>query len=902
MSFAALSVLLVLSAWLQAASDAPPTPEALEAAIGQLGAADFSARQAATDLLWRAGPAAEASLQSAARSTDPEIRARATALLTRLRLGIRPDTPAEVAGLIDQFRFAASATSRRQALAELQSRGHWQAILTLIRGERDAAARLNLASAVAPEAGKLIRPLIERGDLAEAEQVLELVAISEPGVSQLTAFLVLTGRLDAALARAKAQAAAAPSAESWARLAYLERAHGDVQAASAAAAKTSDLFLQANLHAEARQWDQAAGIANELFRRNPTRLETAAFAATFYRLAGNAAEKQRTIDALLKAANVERFQENPPPNKPADPFGAPSSNVGRDYAWTAAETLIVNGRIADALAILRKTNPRMAHALLRRQHRHGESLQFAGIAPDQALDRSWFDKLPAPLGDSTAQQEERFFLAMQVARQLRELGRNEQLAQVLETLNALAAPTNDRGRRLAILATLNWQLGRFDDFPRAAAQAIAAGSPHPTLFSTLLKQQHGALAAFWFDLWLSSDPRADREKLFAKAVWLVAPQPPAGRLPADWRQLVVTAEAAIQKLPDPGKGQRLAALGQTCEIRGERAWAQKYYLQAAELAPSTATRAGDLALSDQDWKAAAEAYQRAAKATDGEAVATYLHGYCLTKAGQTEAGQTQIRLATFTALASEARLKLAEGLLERGLKREAIEQLQLVRRTALPDSPPAASAGLRIGSLTSTSQPGQAADAWEQLLLNQLNSNNFEVEGYLTVGHIIHKNRAIAAARSGDASVVAAELEACERLLPCDVQLIVDLVPKLNQAGFTALADKIVADGLAAHERVLAEFPASATYLNNAAWVCARTQRQLDRALDLAERATALAPDDASYQDTLAEVHFQLGNRDAAIAAARRAAELAPHNPLFATRLKHFQEDQVRTLDAGEME
>ena len=105
--------------------------------------------------------------------------------------------------------------------------------------------------------------------------------------------------------------------------------------------------------------------------------------------------------------------------------------------------------------------------------------------------------------------------------------------------------------------------------------------------------------------------------------------------------------------------------------------------------------------------------------------------------------------------------------------------------------------------------------------------------------------------------------------------------------------------GLAGHGRVLDEFPESPSFLNNAAWICARAQRQLDEGLALAQRALKVAPDEASYHDTLAEIHFQRGDRDAAVAASRRAAELSPDNKLFTTRLAHFQNDAVKTLDAA---
>jgi hypothetical protein len=71
--------------------------------------------------------------------------------------------------------------------------------------------------------------------------------------------------------------------------------------------------------------------------------------------------------------------------------------------------------------------------------------------------------------------------------------------------------------------------------------------------------------------------------------------------------------------------------------------------------------------------------------------------------------------------------------------------------------------------------------------------------------------------------------------------------------------------------------------------------------LSLATRAVEAAPDESAYQDTLAEVHFQRGDRAAAVAAAKKCVEIAPDNKMFAERLKHFQEDELKTLDRMEM-
>jgi tetratricopeptide (TPR) repeat protein len=453
------------------------------------------------------------------------------------------------------------------------------------------------------------------------------------------------------------------------------------------------------------------------------------------------------------------------------------------------------------------------------------------------------------------------------------------------------------------LAAISWQLGRYDEAARDAAASIAAGTNPLAVFSSLLRQQ-GALAASWYEQWVAADANLDRAKAIEKALWLVVPQPRRGKPPDDWRQLVATAQAEAQKLSGRQKAQRLIFIGQTCQIRGDQELTRQYFTEAAEADAALAGRAGDLALAESNWSNAAKFYATAAKTAPTDTLASYLCGYALSKSGAAEEGAKQLRSAKLVALSPEARLVLAGGLQERGLKNEAVEELELVRRTALPDSTQATSAAQYVGNIVNRGEPARAAECWEHLRLHVLNTNsNFnEVEGYLSLSQLIHRARASAAIGLAQADKAAAELEACDKLLPADVRLVVELVPKLNRAGMSAVADSLFERAYADHQRVIEEFPQSAVHFNNAAWICARAQRKLEEALALAETAVKLAPDEAAYRDTLAEVHFQRGDRDAAVAAAQKCIELAPDNKLFATRLKHFQENELKTLDGIEEE
>jgi tetratricopeptide (TPR) repeat protein len=817
-------------------------------------------------------------------------------------MGLRPDTPADIVLLIDQFRFATDPNQRRQAIHQLQMKGYWQAIFSLIRAEDDPQQRKLLGSVVAADASKLIRPLVERRDLAEAEQFLELLAASDAGLAQFTAFLLLTGGLDRQIESTRDRLAGQPRADDWLRLAALLRAKGDLSAAIDAAAKTPDLILQTNLLAEAHRWADAAQVAEQIHQRSPPRLEIAAFAATFYRLAGKADDHERMVAAILKSANVEKLNESPPAERPADPFGrVPAAfSLARSNFGTAAEVLLVNERIAEALPILRKYNPRLAHAIYWRQHRHVEALEFVGVRADNPLDRAWFDALPAPPGDTMTQQNARLLLAIQVARQLRELGRKDRAEQMITgALKGIAASGTFRAQRLTQLAVLNWQLGRYDEAAADGAEAIAAGASAASV-CTSISRQEGALAAWWYEQWLTADPLADRAAALQRALWLVAPQPPQSRMPYNWRHLVEAAEAAAAKLEASQKAQRLVNIARTCELRGDRELAGRLVRDAADASPAAALKAADLAMADHDWAAAAQLYEKASRGNPDDPLAAYLCGYARTKRGESEPGEEQLRRASLMALAPEVRWRLASGLKERGLNEEALQELDLVRRTAMSDSQIATGAAEMTGNLVRSSQPRAAADAFEQVLLHVLNTNVEYWEAYLTVGQTVHKLRAKAAIAAGKADEAAAELLRCEAILPGEISVAVELVPALDRAGMTAQAETLFTRGLAAHQQVLEHFPDSATYLNNTAWLCARSQRKLDEALTMAAKAVELAPSEPSYHDTLAEVHFQLGDRAAAVAAAQRAAELSPASKLFASRLKHFQQDELKTLDATE--
>jgi tetratricopeptide (TPR) repeat protein len=71
----------------------------------------------------------------------------------------------------------------------------------------------------------------------------------------------------------------------------------------------------------------------------------------------------------------------------------------------------------------------------------------------------------------------------------------------------------------------------------------------------------------------------------------------------------------------------------------------------------------------------------------------------------------------------------------------------------------------------------------------------------------------------------------------------------------------------------------------------AKCSRRLEEALKHAQKAVELSPDKAAYVDTLAEVHFQRGDRDEAIRHIRRCIELEPDSQYFHEQLTRFEQE-----------
>jgi len=87
--------------------------------------------------------------------------------------------------------------------------------------------------------------------------------------------------------------------------------------------------------------------------------------------------------------------------------------------------------------------------------------------------------------------------------------------------------------------------------------------------------------------------------------------------------------------------------------------------------------------------------------------------------------------------------------------------------------------------------------------------------------------------------------------------------------------------------------PDDASRYNDLAWFYATRDRKLDKGAELARKALVLSPDSPEYLDTLAELYYRKGDREAATREIEKAIALnPPHIRYYQKQLEKFQKGE----------
>lgn len=869
-----------------------PTPKQIAQWVEQLSDNDFKVREAASKKLWQAGAAAESALEKALASDDREVARRARELLDKFRWGVYPDTPADIVALIHAYQSAAGK-SRVEILQKLLDSGEagLRALRKVSTAEKDVNQRKMLGDVVANKLPTAYLRAVTEGKYESFERLLEFGHEGKfIGHNLYAAHWLLRGKLSERIAHFAARLREHPNDEWLAQaLAYLHRANGDLIAARKAAEKSGRADLLEGILYELGDWKALAersdstateklpdkGIYHIAGADNPA--AKWAYRAAFARLAGKHKQFENAVGELRK------FTETQPE---------------RDLlAHVAAKGLLLNDRPRDGLELLR-TAPESREMLFEilcsrldfaaaidlaknevvpkkgvpsLELAHARLLCLLGEKEGERL----FDRYAERIKDRIDPEWVQTLLKEEMRAGLKELA----LTHAAKALS-VAPPKNWSG----------WHDGRTREehylaqtFPQQGATAEVwwmvlrrqfEDEAPEAVMKRLRQLLEGKIAAKDVKAWIE------------KASWVwIAPQ----HHPGDSNPLE-PVQARVQALAEGAHLARLDDLA--CSL-----------LKKADSRDSL-IRLGDLLAAKKQWGKAAEIYQQAWKKelshngreSHHNPLPLYLAGDALVRAGHEQEGKKLIEQAHALPFANaEARFNLINALMERGHKEAARRETELMLSVSEPNSFYANEALRRLAfAALARKEYFKAAEGFEKsmLLCFKPRIDFVSKVAYVNVPARIHQLRASALLAEGKLDAALRHVDLALADAPGYADLPIALVPELERLGHKKEATDLFNRCYGNHERVCRAYPRCATAHNEAAWISVCCRRNLDQALQLAQKAVELAPDRAGYLDTLAEVHFQRGEKDKAVALQKRVIELNPK--------KVYYRKQMKRLEAGD--
>jgi tetratricopeptide (TPR) repeat protein len=854
-----------------AAPPAGPLPAQVARWVEQLGDDAFAVREAATRKLRAAGAPAEAALEKAAAGGDPEVVRRAKGILADFRWGIYPDTPAAIVALIQRYQ-AVSGVEKRAVIEKLFAAGGpgCRALVKIARAEQDPLVRKEVFTSLAASMFRGVPALLETGDLAALEGLLQLAVEGDARANarHFAAYHLLTGRLGRRIAELEARARAHPPGKAEAEvLAYLYRARGDLaKAARAAADAELDGVLEGVLY-EAGNWQELS--------HKPALTDMSVWTryvgsrAAYARLAGREKLYEAAVkDLLARAGPVVD---------------------SRGDVMPFAKGLFLNARPREALELLKKADarPRLRFDVL------AARLELpAAFAVVDAARKANSAELPG--------------LEIAMARVLFLHGEKDRALAILKRyagqIKAGPAPGWHRD-----LVDVELQLGRTDEaFAHAAKGLGVFENPEVAgLFEKLFVDQEEEAATLWY-LSRRTHPKQPADKALAGVRALLEGKAGAAAVDA------LVKDAGVEPAtPNAVKrAEEWLAAGAAARWCKQERQAAECYRKAKTARALIAW--GDLLANKKQWPQAAgrylEAYRLAVKAgpaadprEDAEclpALALYLHGRALTRAGRTGEGEKRVAQAHLLPLGSgSVRYYLARALERRGEREAAGREHELLRLLGEPVLTEADSfytgEGLRAAAVEAAGrkQFARAADGYEQAFLRCLSPDlNFaRSAAYVTVPAHIHRLRARGLAEAGKFDEAKREAQRAAAAMPGAVDVVLELAPLFDAKGRGKDADALFRPAFAVYEGLAKDYPRDAWAMNQGAWLSACCRRSLGRGLGLARQAVALAPDNAGYLDTLAEVLFQSGKKAEALVVQKKAVALQPARAYFRKQLRRIE-------------
>ncbi|WP_442507337.1 tetratricopeptide repeat protein [Novipirellula sp. SH528] len=887
------------------AIDQTPSEPADAISIEQLSDNNYSRRQAATMQMWRLRESSRQAVQDAARHPDPEVADRANWILRQWRRGALPETPPELARLLQQ-------NDDPSVLEELLEVGQFGAVVVAVEESAGTAQRtlLNqrLASALTRRFPVYVRRAYQDGLLLDLLRLVDLVADSkEMAVCRVQLMQELEIDVDDEHLLPQAAKNWTPIVRNEAEVVVLA-VLGRMDDAIARAREYGDESLLRICQMLIGDWQTIAKETAVAAAQSPT----------------NSPERSRLWCQALVAA--DRANDNDIRKQAVDELvGIPItvSDASVDLRW---KTLASHGFVDEALTVLTRIE-NIYDAVKRPRSDSAAVVAIASARTDRAFEildypyeeidtnlRTWIaeaiqeqtqDTLDAKTLGVTPRVAPKLNRLLSLMRCLLAVGREQDAWTIARDLTDSGAIVGSQRIRDTVLITL--LVTNRDDW--IARLAVRPGE------AALTSETQRMLVAGL------SDIDSKTWEMILESISAMMPAIPfdqrvqiafdfcSGEIPngfennAVFRQLYQTLTS--NQAYFPASGQR-SLVRRTVPRRLNLQIATLFsQLGQAEIATeilANLAASGDIAATfsmaereldlgraesasagfDRVWKSVAatprpsvsaatvryirqdpEQIHFAAKATVAQWILARRQGH----ATQAASLQQQLRLMLCSP-AMEVRSELLEYLGDRGEKEITLQAYRRLLPMAAFGSEGATElydVARNYSSIVREADPIDAAKWFDLAIGGTLETTFFRSVAYISLPVFVRRWQLEGAIENGDELQVKRHLDRIYELDPLDIDVAERLLPKMRAKGMDKIADtsfyRVWEAGLA----YIAAYPFDATAGNNLAWIAAMNKRELSEASRLSEQAVYFEPESAIYRDTLAEILFLLGRVDEAL-------------------------------------
>ena len=840
--------------------------------IKQIGSDNFKIRESATQKLWKFGKSAEPLLRDALKNGGPELRYRGTKILEEFELGLYPDTPEDIAKLINDYR-SGVGVKKEAAIIKMAELGKTELLMKLIKRENDIGIRKMVAQIVSRNISEQVPSLILDNKIDEAEQLLEVAALDHNGMRNYASFLVETNRIESAIS--KKRIAAKNSNLDAEILAWMLRAKGDYQEAST-------IFEQLGDKTRARHTLSAGGdlisYANSFV--DPTRktIDSLGFAAAAARLSGD-------MERLNKMkSSIEEY-----------------AMAMKDELGRCINALVINGEASAAFSLTKKVKGKEIFDMELWRYNFDEAFNSLGIQEKKGPYSKWLQDYESSFSaKNEGELQESLFPAGQLASACYLTGQVDEAERIFEKIKDLLTRNNT-----SLVQLIQWErmIGLNKLAKRHALEAMKREPPEEIVEGYFqLRSEYSWLGRTCWKFITSEFQEESSDQKLTRMESLFD-------LDNQTQKQMSLADQCIKSFFSFAKDENNLAMKKEL-IRGARDLARlhekwelavdgtKLWLEliGGEAVGYHFMKYGDVLMKAGMPEKAVIQYDKACESKKSDPIPLYLKGVAMEAIGQKEEGQKLKKIASLMSTGElTKRHHLATTMWQNDDDALARIQDNIILGIASPRESvhPEALRRRYIDQSINLNDLKQYSKSLEFYMLSKMrpvNANSVlsprRSLSYLVDLEITKTKIEISDGRIKDAE---RRLEELQKINPSDSSMLEDIYQLLVDSGNSEGADKLFQTTYLISKSTVNRFPDHGQHNNNHAWLLSRCAKKLDEALVHANKAVIIDPDNGAFLDTLAEVYFQLGNRSKAIEISKRAVELLDGDKQVKRQLKRFK-------------